>query len=50
LSDRPVAFLYERCGYREPALRPMVKEGWQNPGDSWVLLIKDQPQVLRSGG
>jgi ribosomal protein S18 acetylase RimI-like enzyme len=32
--------LYERCGYRERATRAMVKEGWQNPGQSWVLLTK----------
>jgi ribosomal protein S18 acetylase RimI-like enzyme len=40
--------LYERCGYRERARRAMVKERWQNPGESWVLMIKDQPQALRS--
>ena len=32
--------LYERCGYREIAQRPMVKEGWENPGRNWVLLTK----------
>lgn len=32
--------LYERCGYRERATRPMVKEDWQNPGENWVLLVK----------
>ncbi len=32
--------LYERCGYREAASRPMVKEGWQNEGRNWVLLTK----------
>jgi len=32
--------LYERCGYREVAARPMVKEGWKNPGANWVLLTK----------
>jgi ribosomal protein S18 acetylase RimI-like enzyme len=32
--------LYERCGYVEMARRPMVKEGWQNPGENWVLLVK----------
>lgn len=32
--------LYERCGYREAAIRPMVKEGWQNDGTRWVLLTK----------
>ena len=35
--------LYERCGYREITSRPMVKECWANPGENWVLLIKDQP-------
>ncbi len=32
--------LYERCGYAETARRDMVKEGWENPGRSWVLLTK----------
>jgi ribosomal protein S18 acetylase RimI-like enzyme len=32
--------LYERCGYRQMAERPMVKEDWQNDGDRWVLLVK----------
>jgi ribosomal protein S18 acetylase RimI-like enzyme len=32
--------LYERCGYREVARRPMVKEDWQHPGRDWVLLVK----------
>jgi ribosomal protein S18 acetylase RimI-like enzyme len=32
--------LYERCGYRRVAERPMVKESWQNPGTAWVLLVK----------
>jgi ribosomal protein S18 acetylase RimI-like enzyme len=35
--------LYERCGYRELAMRPIVKERWANPGENWVLLIKAQP-------
>jgi ribosomal protein S18 acetylase RimI-like enzyme len=35
--------LYERCGYAEVALRPMVKERWQSAGENWVLLIKAQP-------
>jgi ribosomal protein S18 acetylase RimI-like enzyme len=30
--------LYERTGYRETATRPMVKEGWSNEGQNWVLL------------
>ena len=33
--------LYGRQGYREAASRPMVKEGWENRGDNWVLLRKD---------
>ena len=32
--------LYERCGYRWKADRPMVKEDWDNPGANWVLLVK----------
>ena len=32
--------LYERCGYREIAKRPMVKEDWENRGENWVLLVK----------
>jgi ribosomal protein S18 acetylase RimI-like enzyme len=32
--------LYERQGYVERDTMPMVKEGWLNPGQNWVLLIK----------
>lgn len=32
--------LYERCGYREAASRPIVKEDWRNEGRNWVLLTK----------
>jgi len=32
--------LYERHLYRETARRPMVKEDWENRGESWVLLMK----------
>jgi ribosomal protein S18 acetylase RimI-like enzyme len=32
--------LYERAGYTEAAERPMVKDGWSNPGQNWVLLVK----------
>ena len=32
--------LYERSGYREAGHRPMVKEDWQNPSETWVLLVK----------
>ena len=32
--------LYDHAGYREVATRPMVKEGWDNPGKNWVLMVK----------
>jgi len=32
--------LYERHGYLERATRPMVKDGWDNPGTEWVLMVK----------
>lgn len=32
--------LYERCGYRRVATRPMVKESWESPATAWVLLAK----------
>jgi ribosomal protein S18 acetylase RimI-like enzyme len=32
--------LYERFGYNERARRLMVKENWENEGQSWVLLTK----------
>ena len=32
--------LYERCGYRFAAERPMAKADWDNPGSNWVLLDK----------
>lgn len=32
--------LYARCGYRPAAVRPMIKDGWDGPGRSWVLLTK----------
>jgi ribosomal protein S18 acetylase RimI-like enzyme len=32
--------LYEQCGYREIAKRPMIKEAWQHPGVDWLLLRK----------
>ena len=35
--------LYERMGYRQIADRPMVKENWQSPGSTWVLLAKPAP-------
>lgn len=33
--------LYENKGYRELEQLPMVKESWQHPGSTWVLLFKD---------
>ena len=33
--------LYERQGYTGRATRRMVKDAWKNPGENWVLLIKD---------
>ena len=33
--------LYRRCGYKERAAWPMVKEAWENRGENWVLLVKD---------
>ena len=32
--------LYERAGYGFVDQRPMVKEGWENDGENWVLLAK----------
>ncbi len=32
--------LYGRCGYRDVASRPMVKDSWENAGKNWVLLSK----------
>jgi GNAT superfamily N-acetyltransferase len=32
--------LYDRCGYTEVARRQKTKNGWQNPGRDWVLLVK----------
>ena len=33
--------LYERHGYSEKAMRPIVKEDWEHAGHNWVLLVKD---------
>ncbi|WP_181850305.1 GNAT family N-acetyltransferase [Thalassospira profundimaris] len=33
--------LYQRQGFVACAQRPMVKEGWENRGQNWVLLIKE---------
>ena len=35
--------LYDRLGYRQAALRPMVKEQWRNEGENWVLMIRELP-------
>lgn len=32
--------LYEKTGFREVASRPMVKDGWENEGNNWVLMLK----------
>ena len=46
--------LYERDGYREIARRTMVKDGWDGPGNVWVLLVRDVAGVhvprARQGG
>ena len=39
-ANRGARRLYERCGYREAATRPMVKENWRSEGRNWVLLTK----------
>ena len=33
--------LYERCGYVVQAERTMVKDGWVNDGQNWILMTKD---------
>lgn len=32
--------LYHRCGFDETARRPMVKDGWTNPGRNWLLMVR----------
>jgi len=39
-ANRGARRLYQRRGYREAAVRSMVKEGWVNDGENWVLLTK----------
>jgi ribosomal protein S18 acetylase RimI-like enzyme len=34
------ARLYFRHGYAETARRPIVKDGWENDGEHWLLLTK----------
>jgi ribosomal protein S18 acetylase RimI-like enzyme len=41
-NNVPAQRLYERMGYRHVADRPMVKESWDGPGSSWVLLAKEK--------
>lgn len=39
-TNRGARRLYERCGYRESATRPAVKQDWKNDAVNWVLLTK----------
>jgi ribosomal protein S18 acetylase RimI-like enzyme len=39
-ANRGARRLYERCGYRERATRPAVKEDWVNEARDWVLMTK----------
>jgi ribosomal protein S18 acetylase RimI-like enzyme len=39
-TNRGARRLYERCGYVETASRVALKETWENPAESWVLLVK----------
>lgn len=32
--------LYERRGFLQIATRPMLKDGWENSGENWLLMIK----------
>lgn len=32
--------LYERTGFSEVAIRPMVKDGWESDSENWVLLAR----------
>lgn len=41
--------LYERHGYRVAARRTMVKEGWDNPGREWLLMVKPEAAPAPSG-
>lgn len=36
--------LYDAAGYQEVARRPMVKDGWNNRGETWVLMTKTPPE------
>jgi ribosomal protein S18 acetylase RimI-like enzyme len=35
--------LYARAGYRQRGARPMVKAGWDGPGETWLLMVKELP-------
>lgn len=37
--------LYDRLGYEEAARRPMLKEQWQNDGENWVLMIRENLKI-----
>ncbi|SPH17827.1 hypothetical protein DEA8626_01354 [Defluviimonas aquaemixtae] len=37
--------LYERAGYRVAARRSMAKDGWENPGTEWFLMVKDADRL-----
>lgn len=39
-ANHPAQALYAAFGFRERATRPMVKQGWDGPGDNWRLLTK----------
>ena len=32
--------LYERHGFSDHATRPIIKEDWEYPGNTWVLMLK----------
>jgi len=32
--------LYERVGFKVVGTRPLVKEGWENSGEAWLLMLK----------
>jgi ribosomal protein S18 acetylase RimI-like enzyme len=39
-ANRGARRLYERLGYVEVAMRPMVREQWQSPAENWVLMMR----------
>ncbi len=40
-ANKQAKQLYERHGYTLRAQRPMVKDGWDNAGVNWLLMVKD---------